>query len=74
MLQSLSAKQRLALYNLCTILQLTSYDPHLRAAAETLRDMIRKNTLDMKNNRCEFDKTIEEKKLEASPIISHKHD
>ena len=39
-----------------------------------LRELIRKNTLDEKYNKCEFDKTPREKKLAATPIRSPKHE
>lgn len=69
-LKSIGKTQRLALYNLCTILLLTFYDKDMRAAAETLREMIRQNTLDEKVNKCEFDMTEAEKKRIQSPIIT----
>lgn len=61
----LSKRQRLALYNLCTILQLTSYKKEMREAAEELRELLRKNTLDGDRNKCHFDLTESEKKIRA---------
>jgi hypothetical protein len=57
----LSKQQRLALFNLCTIHQLTCYEKEKRQAAEVLRELVRMNTLDEKNNQCEFDLTQEDK-------------
>lgn len=71
---SLSKEQRLALYNLCTILFLTSEKSEDRESAKKLRELIRLNTLDPKHNACEFDKTAKEKKLDANPLRSTKHD
>lgn len=59
---------RVAHYNLCTILMLTSEKAEDRLSALKLRDLFRKMTLDMKTNACEFDKTTREKKLEANPL------
>lgn len=70
-MRSLSKHQRLALYNLCTILQLTLYDPAMRAAAQELRELIRKNTLKESYNKCDFDLTKKEKQLSQSPIRKH---
>lgn len=67
-LQAHSKAQRLAHFNLCTILLLTSEDPADRKAALKLRELFRKNTLDPKHNKCDFDKTTKEKALEAAPI------
>ncbi len=39
------------------------YDPAMRSACEELRDLIRKNTLDEKHNKCDFDLTEAERKL-----------
>ena len=64
-LRLFSKQQRLALYNLCEIVRLTSYDKADRAAAEKFRELMRLNTLDPKVNKCEFDKTDKEKKLES---------
>jgi hypothetical protein len=68
-LQTLSKPQRLALYNLCTIMMLTFYDKDMRESAEKLRDLIRKNTLDVKHNKCVFDDTERDRRLEQNPII-----
>ena len=64
-LRLFSKQQRLALYNLCEIVRLTSYDKADRAAAEKFRELMRLNTLDPKLNKCEFDKTDKERKLES---------
>jgi len=66
----LSKEQRKALFDLCTIFILTWYDKDMRAAAQALRDLIRLNTLDPKINKCEFDKTQREKKLEVNPLLT----
>ena len=66
----LSKEQRVSLFNLCTILQLTSYEVTMRQAAQELRELIRKNTFDKQHNECEFDKTVSQKRLEANPIRS----
>ena len=69
-MKTMSKSQRLALYNLCTILVLTFYDKDKRAAAEVLRELIRQNTLDEKSNKCEFDMTEAEKKRIQNPILT----
>ncbi len=67
-LRSMSKNQRLALFNLCEILRLTFYEKEMRAAAEALRETIRKNTLDPNYNKCDFDLTTDERKrLQSSP-------
>ncbi len=66
-----SKAQRVALFNLCTIQNLTFYEPEIRTAALALRKMIVENTLDPKSNMCSFDLTEEEnKKLDQKPIRS----
>jgi hypothetical protein len=65
----LSKAQRVAFYNLCTILNLTTHDPALRATTLDLRELIRKNTLDMKHNACSFDE--EEQRPVRSPSQKH---
>lgn len=65
----LSKAQRVALYNLCTILNLTSYDPAMRTMALELRDVIRKNTLNPKHNACSFDLTEKQKKILDTPPV-----
>jgi hypothetical protein len=64
-LLSLSKLQRKALYNLCEILHLTTYEPEMRGAAKALQEIIRKNTLGQMNE-CEFDKTLPKKAMEKS--------
>lgn len=64
-----SRAQRVALYNLCTIQNLTFYEPEMRAASLALRKMIVENTLDPKSNACSFDLSDDEnKKLDKKPI------
>ncbi len=40
----------------------------MRAAAQELRELLRKNTLDEKRNKCDFDMTKEEKIRAQNPI------
>lgn len=68
-LQSFTKNQRLALYNLTSILCLTMYDKDMRAASEALREIVRQNTFNPQLNKCDFDMTDAEKKLEQNPII-----
>ena len=70
-LKSLSKPQRLALYNLCEIFRLTFYQKEDRAAAERLRELIRKNTLS-NANKCEFDMSLKDKTIEEFNKRLHK--
>jgi hypothetical protein len=63
----LSKEQRRALYDLCSIFHLTFYEKEMRIAAQNLRELLRKNTLDGNRNKCEFDLTERDKKLLSSP-------
>lgn len=65
----LSKAQRVALFNLCTILNLTTYDPALRVTTLQLRDLICKNTLNPKHNACSFDLTEKQRKILDTPAI-----
>src|SRR5689334_1376390 len=62
-----SKAQRLAHYNLFTILALTAESPEERQFFWKARDTFRLNTLDPKTNKCEFDLTDDEKKLASRP-------
>lgn len=72
-IKTLSGPQRKSLFDLCSIFHLTFYEEGMRAAAQQLRELIRKNTLDPTHNKCDFDMTDDEKKLAASPLRS-RHD
>lgn len=67
-LKALSKEQRKALYNLGTIHTLVARESVDRQAAEGWREIVREVTLDVKYNKCEFDKTSKDKKLEKNPI------
>lgn len=62
-MRALSKVERRALLNLLTIFHLTFYDKTMRELIEELRELIRKNTLDPKHNKCDFDLTPQEKIL-----------
>jgi hypothetical protein len=68
----LSKQQRKALFDLCTIFHLTFYEEPMRAAAQNLRELLRKNTLDPKHNKCDFDMTPTDRVREQAKKTSPK--